>query len=544
MSKAVFVGCARDCGPFLDGVLANLEALAATYDAFEVIVVENDSKDDTRQRLREYAAPRPNVRLIEVDKLEAKHPKRTDRIAAARNLYMSAVRDPRYSDCDDIVMLDFDDVNAKPIDPAAFSDARRWLWDEPNRRAVFANSWLFYYDIWALRHPTWSPDDCWAKVRSAEARMTREEAVRRHVAKRQIPIAPKTSPILVDSAFGGLGIYRREATLHAAYVGLTADGEETCEHVAFNAAVKGDDGELAIFPALLNQAPRPHIISSLGGAKTFAVEQDGKQSSLAGPADHPLQRFRTTHPLYDRRLPALARILSDQAPDATFIDVGANIGDSIALARLAGAKMPVIAIEASLSYCKFLWANTQRLPAIFKRVRLVWGYVGSDGRGKVNLGKGSATASGSGAIVESAPGVHLAKVAKDRDVSLVKTDTDGFDQDIVAAELEFLKAKQPVLWLEAQTLSAGDEEKWRSLLGSMAGDWPKMVLFDNFGFAIDAGSTGDLAGHAIELMTYARRQRERPRYRPTLHYLDIALFPPRFDGVYEEFRRSLPELSA
>ena len=121
---------------------------------------------------------------------------------------------------------------------------------------------------------------------------------------------------------------------------------------------------------------------------------------------------------------------------------------------------------------------------------------------------------------------------------------DGFDQDIIAAELEFLRSKQPILWLEAQTMSAADESKWRSLLGSMAETWPKMILFDNFGFAIAIGDTADLTDHAVDLMAYGRRQRERSDYQPTLYYLDVALFPPRFNAVFEEFRLSISELAA
>jgi hypothetical protein len=77
----------------------------------------------------------------------------------------------------------------------------------------------------------------------------------------------------------------------------------------------------------------------------------------------------------------------------------------------------------------------------------------------------------------------------------------------------------------------------------MAAQWPKMILFDNFGFAIAADDTSDLADHAVDLMAYARRQRERPGYQPAIYYLDVALFPARFERAYEEFRRSLSEMA-
>jgi hypothetical protein len=542
MPKAVFAGCARSCAPFLDGVLANVEAFGASYNSFELIVVENDSADDTRERLRDYAASRANVRVIEADGLDAEHPKRTDRIAAARNLYMDAVREPRYGDCDDLVILDFDDVNCAPIDRAAFEAARAWLWAENDRRAVFANSSFFYYDVWALRHPKWSPDDCWSKVRAVEPRIGINEAVRRNVAMREVHVSPASPPIPVESAFGGLGIYRREAALGGTYVGLADDGEEICEHVAFNAEVKGAGGVLAIYPPLQNRTPEEHILCVLGEQGTFVLEQDGKKCELIGPKEHPLQEFRAEHPLYDQRLPMLAKILSRHAPRATLVDVGANIGGTLALARLAGATMPAIAVEASLSYSKFLWVNMQRSQGLFGDTELVWGFAGASGNsGEVPVGPAKRRGAPS---MERAPAVRLAALANGRELGLVKSDTDGFDHVIVEAELDFLRAKQPILWLAAHTLSAEAETKWVSLLSSMAEQWPKMILFDNFGFAIAAGETADCYREAVDLMAYGRRQRECEGYRPTLYYLDIALFPTRFDGVYRDFRQSIAELGA
>src|SRR4029079_8722138 len=98
------------------------------------------------------------------------------------------------------------------------------------------------------------------------------------------------------------------------------------------------------------------------------------------------------------------------------------------------ARMPVIAIDASVTYCKYLWANLKHSPALFGNVQFVWGYAGAAGdSGRVTLGAGTASSTGTGSagIVESAPRVGLATLAENCDVSLLKTDTDGFDQDII-----------------------------------------------------------------------------------------------------------------
>jgi hypothetical protein len=529
-------------------VLANVEALAATYDDHAVVIVENDSTDDTRAILEAWASGRPQVRLIRMDGAEDDYPLRTDRIARARNLCLAFAREPDFADFDDFVLLDFDDVNSTPIDVAAFTAARAWLWGHRDRKAVFANPQPFYYDVWALRHPEWSPNDCWAEIRSSTGKMSLLEARRRHIFPRQISIPADSEPILVDSAFGGLAIYRRAAAVHARYDGIDESGQEICEHVAFNRAVAGNSGKMAIFPALTNLGPGRHIFGAIKGGKLVALEQDGAACTLVVPHDHPLESFRAEHPLYDRRLPQLARLTGEYAPGATFIDVGANIGDTIALIRLAGAAMPVIGIEASLTYCKFLWANMLRRRDLFADVEFAWGYVGASGsEAAVSLGAGTGSAApgAAGMVTETAPSLALNRVARDLDVALVKTDTDGFDQDVVAAELPFLRAKQPVVWSEAQTESAVDEAKWRRLLAKMQGDWPKMILFDNFGFAITAGETARLGDQAVSMMAYARRQRVRSgsgEITPTFYYLDIALFPRRFEALFEDFVKRLPEL--
>ena len=548
MAKAVFAGCVRSCSAFLPAVLANIDALAATYDDHAVVIVENDSTDDTRAQLRGWAADRPQVRLIELDGLADRHPLRTDRIAQARNAYLAAVREPAYADFDDLVLLDFDDVNSNPLDPEAFARARTWLWASPERTAVFANSEPFYYDVWALRHPTWSPNDCWAEARAAAGTLSAKEARRRHVFSRQVPIAADRDPILVDSAFGGLGIYRREAALKGRYVGLDAEGAQTCEHVAFNRAAAGADGVMAIFPALLNKTPPVHVLAAIRGAKAIALEQDGAACTLVGPQDHPIQTFRAEHPLYDRRLPRLTEIVGRHAPDDVFIDIGANIGDSIALARLSGGRMRAIAIEASLTYCKYLWANMLRAPVLFENVQMIWGYAGAAGEeAEVGLGAGtgSAAAAASDAPTEKAPVIRLDRVAGHCGVSLVKIDTDGFDQNVISSELAFLGDKQPIVWAEAQTETQADEATWRAVFEAMRQRWPHMVLFDNFGFAVAGGETAVLADQALALMAYARRQRARHAAggnEPTFHYLDVALFPGRFEPVFHAFLDTLREL--
>ena len=113
--------------------------------------------------------------------------------------------------------------------------------------------------------------------------------------------------------------------------------------------------------------------------------------------------------------------------------------------------------------------------------------------------------------------------------------------------MAFLRARKPILWVEGQTESPANEDAWRELLESMAGEWPKVVVFDNFGFAVWAGDLASSVDSITRLMAYTRRRRvlDARRFgRPTLYYLDIALFPNLLLAVYNQFVASLPELRA
>ena len=157
------------------------------------------------------------------------------------------------------MIADLDDVLAQPIDVGAFARAAAWLDADPARAGVFANALPRYYDVWALRHERWCPQDCWHPIWGRKQDETFEAAKFREVFTRQIVIPPSLPPIAVHSAFGGLGIYRMPFALQGRYHGTDEQGRETSEHVAFNAAIRRAGGQLHVFPALQVHAPEQHL---------------------------------------------------------------------------------------------------------------------------------------------------------------------------------------------------------------------------------------------------------------------------------------------
>jgi hypothetical protein len=262
---AVFTGVARDCASHLPGALANLERFAALYERAAFVFVVSDSRDDTTAILERWLKRLPaqrqgqrQGRLIDLGVLDGRLPRRTERIAHARNAGLDEIA-RHWPGHDHLVVADLDDVLAMPIDDNAFAAAARWLDGAPGRAGVLANATPRYYDVWALRHERWCPHDCWHPIWGRPADETFEEAKFREVFARQIVIPPTVAPIAVRSAFGGLGLYRLPLAPGARYAGIDAQGRDVSEHVAFNAAITAAGGQLHIFPALQVRAPRQHL---------------------------------------------------------------------------------------------------------------------------------------------------------------------------------------------------------------------------------------------------------------------------------------------
>lgn len=547
--SAVFVGCARDVAPHLQGVLRNIERFSRLYARCAFVIVENDSSDETKSILKHWLKSRPHGYLLEMDGLAKKIPSRTARLACTRNAYIDHVRSSKFSNYQHLVVIDFDDVNAADIDVEGFKGAARYLENAPDAKGVFTNTLPVYYDIWALRHPEWCPTDCWREHRESSD-LSEEDARLRYIYSRQFYIPSDTPPIPVQSAFGGIGIYALSSALAARYHGVGTDGLETCEHVSFNQEISRT-GKLFIYPALLNHAPQEHLnpaLPPLGDVREISLEQNGHRCNMLAPNNHLLDVYRKHHPLYDRRLPLLSKLISDAAPNELVIDVGANIGDTIVLCRLAGCTSEIIAVEPSIQYYSYLELNRRGLAHKFEGVHSIQAFIGppdvclalSEERGTASVQVVShQDADGN----QSVPTVSFDMIA-DQPVSLIKTDTDGYDAQILASNLDYIRRRLPVLWVETDTAGSTDESMWGEVLSDITFSHPMVCVFDNFGFLITHGELARKKEMILDLIGYARIHKSIPNEQvgePRIYYLDLALFPERYLDVYHDFISRLPD---
>uniref|UniRef100_A0A6C0K2K8 Glycosyltransferase 2-like domain-containing protein n=1 Tax=viral metagenome TaxID=1070528 RepID=A0A6C0K2K8_9ZZZZ len=271
--RCVIIGCAKNVAAHLPSTLAQIDVIRSLWLDAAVVIAENGSTDSTKQLLAEYAATKSHTHILTLDEANS-IPLRTERLALVRNRLLDFVHET-YSHFDYILSVDLDGIldgfkssgltelfKSFPVD----------TWD-----AVFANVAGKYYDIWALRSAEMGITyDCWDMILHLrlEGGVSRADAKAVCVTQFQKVIEPSPSRLIpVESAFGGLGLYRLAATRGCTYVGITRDcscqrfvafnqalcASETCEHVSFHKDMVANGAKLFICSSLLVKTQQEHL---------------------------------------------------------------------------------------------------------------------------------------------------------------------------------------------------------------------------------------------------------------------------------------------
>jgi len=240
--------CIRDCAEYLDDVISNIENIRSLFNKTKVVFVESDSSDKTLDLLEKYKVTHDDVDIITHGNLASSMPYRTDRIAYCRNSYLD-IAEKNKDDYEYLFVLDGDSASTELIsNEAILSNFENENWD-----MITANQPNGYYDIWALRHESWMPFDCW-KMYMKEGT---KEAFKYYILDRFIKIIPFNSNdgkdyIPVQSAFGGAGIIKINSIKNARHIGHTEDGIQICEWVPFCESLNSGESKIYINPRFVN----------------------------------------------------------------------------------------------------------------------------------------------------------------------------------------------------------------------------------------------------------------------------------------------------
>ena len=214
--KIVIVGIVRDSVLDVHSVSKYIEHTGGFVKDYRVIF-ENDSTDGTKWVLNRWAAANDKVKIISEDFGYKRRPS-IQFMADIRNRYIDVLKsDPEYADFDMVMVVDMDMKNGWDIRGIFDSFSKINQWD-----AVCSNG-IWYgeraYDMFAFRNGEflYGSQDFWKKIQEGGWKF--------------YPVG--SSLVKVDSCFGGMAFYKRDAIKGCRYESV----DEDCEHVAFNRCV-------------------------------------------------------------------------------------------------------------------------------------------------------------------------------------------------------------------------------------------------------------------------------------------------------------------
>lgn len=288
LEKIVLFGLARNCGHCVESEVTRLLQIFGRLGTVSAFVIESDSSDDTSAALERLSAQDSRVRYASLGVLSERLPDRPERIAHCRNRCLDELAcRADYDSADYVVIADLDGVNTMLSDAAVESCWARSDWD-----VCTANQLGPYYDVWALRHPLWSPNDCWQLSRFLkEHGVPPAAAVDAAVHSRMMAIDPGAEWIETDSSFGGLAIYRREALGEARYSCKDTNGRFICEHVPFHADLRARGKRIFVNPKLLNGRVGQHSLQQ-GLGKRWKILLAESLAALRAEARFLIMRSR------------------------------------------------------------------------------------------------------------------------------------------------------------------------------------------------------------------------------------------------------------
>ena len=254
-------------------------------------------------------------------------------------------------------------------------------------------------------------------------------------------------------------------------------------------------------------------------------------TTLLLPLSHELPYYRSRFPDYSRNVGRIAaRLHAKRGNSLMIIDVGANVGDTLAIIR-SQVPSPVLCIEPHPAFAKLLRENAKRLgPAVIEQTLL--GHSSetvpplTSALGTASIGKNDKKA---GLTTEPLPSV-LARHPPFEQARLVKIDADGYDGEILRGAARWLEHQKPVLFFEhdphLEEMVTGRSTAPLDLLAEWG--YQYISVFSNEGNHVVSSESLE-ASFLREILHYFSGRQER-------RYCDIAAYAENDGDVWADVR--------
>jgi len=267
VSKVILVGTISNAEKKLESDFYKVFNSLHFFDQVDVFLVESDSSDSTIEVLNKISKKTLNFAYVTLGNLKDTLPNRIERIRNCRNEYIKFIRNNiNIKKWDYVVVADLDGMNTA-LESNSISKlfSSQTSWD-----ACFANQKHGYYDLYALRETTWMPKNCFADLELLKRKISTDITHRSQFFKRigrliaydqarkisiydkMRVISEKAEWIEVDSAFGGLGIYKSKWFIKYDYSKKSDHETLDSEHVDFNSKCRDAGAKFFIVPTMIN----------------------------------------------------------------------------------------------------------------------------------------------------------------------------------------------------------------------------------------------------------------------------------------------------
>ncbi len=280
--KIVIVGLVRNCENSFAKEYTKLLAACASFEVVDSFFVESDSSDNSVTVLQSISDENQNLHFITLGDLESEIPHRIERLRFCRNVYVKYIRELYAQRTFGYVLVaDMDGINSALSKRSINSCLVFENWD-----AQFSNQLFGTSDLLALRAKNWLEGDYLIELERSRVSLRNAPEVKNLLGKvRQYIRYDKTRKriiydrmrflgfgrklISVNSAFGGIALYRSWCFLKADYIGAEIPHE--CEHVTFHRKLASSGARMYINPRFINSIINTYNINRIFLIRNFRI---------------------------------------------------------------------------------------------------------------------------------------------------------------------------------------------------------------------------------------------------------------------------------
>ena len=240
-SSVVFCGLLKNCSKNIPHIKKSLYDILSKCREYKVLIVENDSTDDTRSKLLEWNREDSNVivlgcgvnseyceiKSIHDNNLKDHSRKRMDKMVYLRNIYLDYIYN-NFSHYDYTIVYDFDIKGKLFMD--GFYNCFYSLLKNKDINAISPNSFRYYNYLWSSLKQYYDPYAFIKEVPEIDKDYIDDST--KYIDINRIMSDEKLTR--VKSAFAGITIYKTKSLYGKYYTTFDIADKSICEHAGLN----------------------------------------------------------------------------------------------------------------------------------------------------------------------------------------------------------------------------------------------------------------------------------------------------------------------